>query len=74
MKPHVFKTEDGCVSLEWIDREHRFGITLEKDRKESGWYLVGKCGVIESGVLPEKILVLFKDSTEMEREGECIKS
>lgn len=36
----VFTPDDGSLLLEWTSRHWRIGFTLEKDRRQSGWYLV----------------------------------
>ena len=61
MKPMVIHTEDGGILVEWTWKHMRFGISLEKERKESGWYMVDKSGRMESEYLPDAFLELFKD-------------
>lgn len=62
MKPHIVKGEDGSILIEWISKEYRFGITLEKNKKESSWFFVAKDGTMEGSELPEELLNLFKDT------------
>ncbi len=63
MKPVFIKCEDGSILIEWIHKNCRFGITLESNREESGWYFVSNdlIGITESGELPEQFLDLFKE-------------
>lgn len=55
MKPHIVFPEDGSVLIEWIEEGRRFGISLEPNIEESGWYYVSK-GEMEFGSLPEKLI------------------
>ena len=64
MKPHIIKCKDESILIEWIDKNQRFGISLEKDRKESSWYFVSKDGTTEGGELPEELLNLFRENTK----------
>lgn len=61
MKPHIVKGEDGSILIEWISKEYRFGIALEKNKKESSWYFAAKDGTVEGSEFSEELLNLFKD-------------
>ncbi|MBU0907744.1 MAG: hypothetical protein KKE05_06330 [Nanoarchaeota archaeon] len=60
MKPYVSRNDEGCIIFEWRDKDRRFGIAVEKELKESGWYYVDKDGTMESGELPAELLQYFK--------------
>jgi hypothetical protein len=51
MKPIIQLLDDGSILVEWIRQGERFGISLEKNPIESGWYHVSTNGVNESGSL-----------------------
>ena len=65
-KPYVTKCPDGSILIEFVNKDWRFGISLEKDRKESSWYLVDKKRMTNKdfeenmGTLPEEFLNLLK--------------
>lgn len=67
MKPCVVKCEDGSTLIEFIDKEWRFGIVIEKNRKESSWHLVDKKRMTNEdfenncGNLSEEFLNLLKE-------------
>ena len=44
MKPHMIRSDDDALLIEWIGTEERFGISLEKVLDESSWYYVRKDG------------------------------
>lgn len=56
MKAYVFHPDDGSTLYEWVDKDFRFGISVEKILPESGWYFVQRNGVLYSGELPEELL------------------
>jgi hypothetical protein len=67
MKPLIAKCEDGSTLFEWIDKDMRFGIALEKDLKESCWYFIAKETsnrpmMNECGDLPEELIRIIKES------------
>jgi hypothetical protein len=74
MKPLYHKSDDGSILFEWIEKNHRFGISIEKDIKESSWYFIGRsgffrhAGLMEGGVLPDEFLSLLK-STESDADN-----
>jgi len=40
---HAYKEEDDSIIVEWIFTDGiRFGLNIEKDKKESGWHVVSK--------------------------------
>ena len=48
---HVSKDEDSLWTLEWIfPKGIRFGLNIEKDKKDSGWHVVGE-GISACGPL-----------------------
>lgn len=55
MKPYLSRTDSGSVIIEWVSDEARFGINVEKDLKESGWFYVSKSGVADCGELPDEL-------------------
>lgn len=53
MKPYYTKLEDGSAILEFISPDVRFGINIELNSDESGWFYVTKdFSKNESGLLP----------------------
>lgn len=56
MKAYVFHPDDGSTLYEWIDKDFRFGISVEIDPVETGWYFVHRDGTMESGKLPDELL------------------
>ena len=67
MKPMIHKCEDGSTLFEWIAKDMRFGISIEKDLKESSWYFVakkcwGRPMMSEGDYLPEELIKVIKDS------------
>ena len=51
---HAHKEEeDGSIIVEWIFPGFRFGLNIEKDKKESGWHVVSK-QITASGPLYEE--------------------
>lgn len=67
-KPCVVKCEDGSTLIEFIDKDWRFGIVIDKNRKESSWYFVDKDRLNPEdfenncGHLSEDFLKLLKDN------------
>lgn len=53
---HVFRDDDGGTNLEWISRDIRFGINIERNLSESGWCLVQRDGAGYDGELSPDIL------------------
>jgi hypothetical protein len=56
MKPHVaLVDENTCVLIEWIGDRVRFGVTIEQDVSESGWFYVSddevECGPLTSEIV-----------------------
>jgi len=56
MKPYVIRLGDGSLLIEWISKRARFGISLEPDIADSGWYYVNKDGSADIGRLPFTLL------------------
>jgi hypothetical protein len=55
--PHIIYSEDGSILIEWVLPNHkRFGITIERDPSESGWYFVSRDGDCEFGELPPEMV------------------
>ena len=75
MKPYVLKSEDGSITVEWIHKDCRFAINIEKDPKESSWYFVAKepkswkerSFIMEGDLLPPDVLELFKKEEDREK-------
>lgn len=66
MKPWIHKCEDGSTLIEWIAKDMRFGISIEKDLKESSWYFVARKKLFrpmlsEYGYLPEELIQVIKE-------------
>lgn len=60
MKPHIAHVDDGSILFEWIAKDRRFGIVIDKNNiKESSWFYVNKDGTNECGDLPEELLSYF---------------
>lgn len=49
--PYRIVCDDGSILFEWIRQSWRFGISIEKELRESGWYFVSKFGVNLQGYL-----------------------
>lgn len=60
MKPYVFCGEDEGITVEWISDYRRFGISIDKNIKDSSWWYVDRDHNMECGDLPEELLVLFR--------------
>jgi hypothetical protein len=62
MKPIINKCEDGSVLIEFIKKDWRFYLAIEKDLKESSWGFCAREGKLknwsESGDLSESFLKL----------------
>ena len=63
-KPKAIKCADGSILIEWITKNCRFGISLEKEPSESSWYFVSKChkslgdyGYLPKELIPEKLVL-----------------
>ena len=55
--PHIIYGEDGSILIEWrLPNHKRFGITIERDVSESGWYFVSRDGDAELGELPPELI------------------
>ena len=50
---YAHKEEDESIIVEWIFSGFRFGLNIEKDKKESGWHVVSK-QITASGPLNEE--------------------
>ena len=62
--PHV-SVDNGSVLLEWIKKDSRFMIGVEKDSEESFWSYVNTNGTDASGYFPAEMLAwLAKFQTE----------
>ena len=65
--PHIVKSGDGSISIEWVFKDARFRINLELDaHKQSGWYYTNKDNICEFGFLPpllENALLTAKEGT-----------
>ena len=73
LSPQVFHCEDGSTLIEWVDKNYRFGISIENNLTDSGWWFAIKSGYGCSGVLPKELLniiekgrVLPCEDTELE--------
>ena len=56
MKPYYTKLEDGSAIVEWVSPDVRFGINIELNPEESGWFFVTKdFSKNESGLLPPEL-------------------
>jgi hypothetical protein len=42
------RLDDGTALIEWIFKDFRTGFTIEKDERESGWYLVSNRNLNET--------------------------
>jgi hypothetical protein len=63
-KPLVHRCEDGSILFEWLEREWRFVISIEKYFSESSWYLVTRKGKLDAyGYLSEDFLKIIKHET-----------
>ena len=69
MKLYVFHCDDGSISFEWIDKDFRFGISLEKDKEESSWYFVHRGAIAEGDVLPDELLNYLVYPVELVGDG-----
>jgi hypothetical protein len=58
MKPSVHIGTDGALLVEWITKDCRFYLAIEKDLKGSSWGYLSKCKkqLHEFGELPEELL------------------
>ena len=62
MNLSVCECEDGSTLFEWIAKDCRFGISLEKELSESSWYFLTKdFKYSECGILSEKALRCLKE-------------
>lgn len=62
MKPYIQKQLDGSILFEWIHQNCRFGISLEKDIKDSSWYFVSKKPFFSEGsYLPKEFIDQLKE-------------
>jgi hypothetical protein len=63
MKPLVHKQQDGSMLIEWISKDCRFGLCLEKNKEENSWYYISRCKneLQEDGLLPFEIIDFIKD-------------
>ena len=53
--PHITYL-DNEVLIEWIYKDHRFGISLDRNKPEqSSWYFVTKGDIMDSGLLPAEL-------------------
>lgn len=65
MKAYVFRPENGgSLEFEWIDKEYRFGISVDLVKpEESSWYFVSvehpRGDVRECGKLTDEMLKLL---------------
>jgi hypothetical protein len=60
IKPLIHVAEDGSVLIEWITRDVRFYLTIEKDINESSWGFLSRYGFMSSGELPKELIDLIK--------------
>jgi len=51
---HAHREDDDSIIIEWIFPDIRFGLNIEKDKKESGWHVVSK-QIAASGPLYEVV-------------------
>jgi hypothetical protein len=59
--PRLVKCDDGSTLCEWITKNWRFGISIEKNIEESNWYFVYKDPMIgECGTLPKRLIETIK--------------
>ena len=60
MKPYYTKLDDGSAILEFVSPDVRFGIGIELNHEESGWFYVTKdMSKNESGLLPPEFQSLL---------------
>lgn len=64
-KPNIVELEDGGILIEWVKETKRFGITIERNISDSGWYFVSKEGE-ESDYLSFGMLVNLEEYFEGE--------
>jgi S-formylglutathione hydrolase FrmB len=62
--PYAIQCDDGSISIEFISKTARFGITVENDPGESGWYFVSKSGDHQFGTWPEEMATAFRQFME----------
>lgn len=51
--------DDGSLSIEWISKDVRWGLTFEKDLSESGWYYITRDNV-QGDTLPAGLVRALK--------------
>lgn len=65
MNPHITNCDDESIVIEWITKDWRFWIALEKDQKKSSWGFVGKSVPFDidtnSGYIPNKFFKILHD-------------
>ena len=66
-KPFVTELDDGTILIEFIKDDRRFGINLENDFSESGWYYASKemaGGDMNCGEFSEEMIASWKKFME----------
>lgn len=66
MKAWVHKCEDGSTLIEWVAKDMRFSISIEKELKKSSWCFVAKATstspmMSEGDYLPEELIRAIKE-------------
>ena len=68
-KPHIAYCEDGSILIEWLlSGSKRFGISIEREPSESGWYFVSQDEEGECGELPPELTACFSGLYQAEME------
>lgn len=66
-RPHIFREDDGCLLIEWVWLERRFGLSLDPGGgAESCWYYVNKAGISEGDYLPAEVIAAIRKQLELD--------
>lgn len=65
IKPLVNILDSGEILIEWIAKDMRFNLSLERDPRDSCWVFVSRYGLSECGVLPKELLQLQENSLKL---------
>ena len=64
IKPSIHKADDGSILIEWITKDVRFYLSIDKDANESSWGFLSRCGMGDGfncwGPLPDELRNLIK--------------
>jgi hypothetical protein len=60
IKPLIHKADDGSVLIEWITRDVRFYLSIDKDPNDSSWGFLSRYGFQCWGPLPIELIDLIK--------------